>query len=166
MVNTLRNNLLLMSFACLLCAAIPDAATEETSTEANVEGDAQSEVPVMEKEERKEPGYDLSEDARSPFRPVLSYAQSQPSDNDVTEDEERQELTDALVRDLVTLDAVVSSGKDTIAIINRSVLRRGESLTIEQGGRVYTLRVEKLKRNPPLAILVYEDRRFSITAGK
>lgn len=164
----MQTRIVQLLFCCLLfsvLSALADKSEEEGEAALDADGDQDQEAvePIAEQPDSNEPGYDLTEEARSPFQPFSAYRESlQPEEEEETE---TQELTEEIVRRHVTLDAVVSAGDRSSAVINRTMLRAGDSLTIEQNGQVYTLEVEELKRTPPTAILAYGDRQFTVTAG-
>lgn len=159
---------LLMTFAVLCSFATTGgdgAAQTREAPDAPAVPKESEPTPSLEGRDLAAPGYGIPLDARSPFHPMSAYRASQePEDAGDTTPE--IVLTDAAVQKHIHLDAVVSAGGTTTAIINRSVLRAGESLTVEQQGRTFTLTIESLQTTPPTATLAHEDRRFTVTAGK
>ncbi len=164
----MQTRIVQLSFWCLLFSALSALAASpeddpDASTDTDGDQDQEAVRPIAEQPDSNEPGYDLPAEARSPFQPFSAYRESlQPEE----EEPETQELTEEIVRRHVTLDAIVSAGDRKTAVINRTLLRTGDSLTIEQNDQVYTLEVEELKRTPPTAILAHGDRQFTVTAGK
>lgn len=149
-------------YAALLVCTVPNSRADEP-TDGEVKSSAETDVEQSAEQPTngKTPGYALPPDSRSPFLPASFYREQEEE-----QEKQAQGLTQEFVRNNVALNAVVSANGAMTAIINRTLLREGDALTLEQNGQVYSLQIEEIKRNPPMAVLTHREQRFTVTAGQ
>lgn len=172
-MTVLRRHLVFAGVLLLLFTTLSLAADDDAS-----EGGAAAPLPALEKQETpvfqpaqlegrdlSSPGYGVPMTAKTPFQSGAAHERQRRAHAAAEEAEERLSLTEDLVQRYVHLGAVVSLGDKAAAVINRSLVRQGESFAVTIQEQPFTFHLQKLTAAPPAAVLSVNDRRYTITAG-
>ena len=154
------NCICLLSMTVLLWSVTSLRADEPMGENAVPEAEVDVEQPRETPTSGETPGYALPPESRSPFLPAGFYREQ------AEEEEENQGLTQEWVRNHVALNAVVNANGTMTAIINRTLLRHDDELTLEMNGQTYSLQIKEIKRHPPTAVLTHRDQRFTVRVGQ